>query len=135
MRKTVLDGKQWIFELLKNGGIKNVISGDIYKDRRPVGSTKEDAVINSVSMNEEFLQDGVFNINIYIPYLRVKINGIDQDMPNEVRQKIIMNFVKPLLESVYTKDYNLKLEFHDVLDDAKDNWINFRVNMKAFNNN
>ncbi|AQX00422.1 hypothetical protein ATE49_15185 [Elizabethkingia miricola] len=135
MRKTVLDGKQWIFELLKNGGIKNVISGDIYKDRRPVGSTKEDAVINSISMNEEFLQDGVFNINIYIPYLRVKINGIDQDMPNEVRQKIIMNFVKPLLESVYTKDYNLKLEFHDVLDDAKDNWINFRVNMKAFNNN
>ncbi|MDV3585526.1 hypothetical protein CMU68_10010 [Elizabethkingia anophelis] len=135
MRKTVLDGKQWIFELLKNGGIKNVISGDIYKDRRPVGSIKEDAVINSVSMNEEFLQDGVFNINIYIPYLRVKINGIDQDMPNEVRQKIIMNFVKPLLESVYTKDYNLKLEFHDVLDDAKDNWINFRVNMKAFNNN
>ncbi|MDX8564650.1 hypothetical protein OZ664_11620 [Elizabethkingia sp. HX WHF] len=135
MRKTVLDGKQWIFELLKNGGIKNVISGDIYKDRRPVGSVKEDAVINSVSMNEEFLQDGVFNINIYIPYLRVKINGIDQDMPNEVRQKIIMNFVKPLLESVYTKDYNLKLEFHDVLDDAKDNWINFRVNMKAFNNN
>lgn len=135
MRKTVLDGKQWIFELLKNGGIKNVISGDIYKDRRPVGSTKEDVVINSVSMNEEFLQDGVFNINIYIPYLRVKINGIDQDMPNEVRQKIIMNFVKPLLESVYTKDYNLKLEFHDVLDDAKDNWINFRVNMKAFNNN
>ncbi|MEL7679186.1 hypothetical protein [Elizabethkingia meningoseptica] len=86
-------------------------------------------------MNEEFLQDGVFNVNIYIPYLRVKINGIDQDMPNEVRQKIIMNFVKPLLESVYTKDYNLKLEFHDVLDDAKDNWINFRVNMKAFNNN
>ncbi|MCT4287349.1 hypothetical protein HZP25_11555 [Elizabethkingia anophelis] len=135
MRKTVLDGKQWIFELLKNGGIKNVISGDIYKDRRPVGSIKEDAVINSVSMNEEFLQDGVFNVNIYIPYLRVKINGIDQDMPNEVRQKIIMNFIKPLLESVYTKDYNLKLEFHDVLDDAKDNWINFRVNMKAFNNN
>ncbi|MEL7678117.1 hypothetical protein [Elizabethkingia meningoseptica] len=44
MRKTVLDGKQWIFELLKNGGIKNVISGDIYKDRRPVGSIKEDAV-------------------------------------------------------------------------------------------
>jgi len=55
MKKTVLDGKQWILELLLKAGINNVISGKIYKDKRPADSQKEDIVINSLTMTNHFL--------------------------------------------------------------------------------
>ena len=59
MKKTVLDGKQWILDLLLKAGINNVISGKIYKDKRPADSQKEDIVINSLTMTNHFLQNGV----------------------------------------------------------------------------
>ena len=69
MRRTALDGKQWLLTLLLEGGAKDAINGAIYKDKRPSGSTKEDIVINSLPMTNGFMQNGVFNINIYVPMI------------------------------------------------------------------
>ena len=71
MKKTVFDAKQWIYELLNVSSVKTSISGKIYKNKRPAESTKEDIVINSILMDNEFLQDGTFNVNCYVPYVSV----------------------------------------------------------------
>lgn len=133
--KTVYDGKQWILGLLLNGGIKSVINGQIYKDRRVSGSVLEDIVINSIVMNNDYLQDGVFNVNCYVPYKKIKVNGVDQYQPDTAREEIIAKAVYPLLNKIWGDGFNLTVENHTIFEEEneKANFINFRINLKAFN--
>lgn len=133
--KTVAQGKQWISDRLIDGNILSVISGTIYRDKRPIGSTKEDIVINSVAMDNSFLQDGVFNVNCYVPMLLKKINNVDQYLPNTLREDAISKAVYVLLEKVFTPDYNLSVVNHNSFteDAEKATYINFRINLKAYN--
>lgn len=135
MRNTVLEGKQWIFELLSQSNIKTLITGNIYKDKRPSGSTKEDIVINDISMDNSFLQDGVFNVNCYVPMLSVSINGITQYMPNSNRMLEISKAVYPIFENIFRPKFNLTVVNHNTFEEEADkaNYINFRINLKAYN--
>lgn len=135
MKKTVLEGKQWILELLLQSTIKSLITGNIYKDKRPSGSTKEDIVINSISMDGSFLQDGVFNVNCYVPMQSVSMNGITQDMPNNNRMLEISKAVYPIFENIFRPQFNLTVVNHNTFEeeDEKANYINFRINLKAYN--
>lgn len=135
MRKTVLEGKQWIFELLSQSNVKTLITGNIYKDKRPSGSTKEDIVINDISMDNSFLQDGVFNVNCYVPMLSVSINGITQYMPNSNRMLEISKAVYPIFENIFRPKFNLTVVNHNTFEEEaeKANYINFRINLKAYN--
>ncbi len=133
--KTVAQGKQWISDRLIDGNILSIISGTVYRDKRPIGSTKEDIVINSVAMDNSFLQDGVFNVNCYVPMLLKKINNVDQYLPNTLREDVISKAVYALLEKVFTPDYNLSVVNHSSFteDTEKATYINFRINLKAYN--
>lgn len=135
MKKTVFDGKQWILELLNQSNVKTIISGKIYKDKRPIGSTKEDIVINSLPMTNTFFQDGVFNVNCYVPYISVKIDGIDQNMPNNMRLEAVAKSVYPVLEDVNKSQYVLSIVDHQTFQEEaeKASYLNFRINLKAFN--
>ena len=135
MKKTVFEGKQWIYELLNIDVIKSNISGKIYKNKRPAESQKEDIVINSVLIDNDFLQDGTFNVNCYVPYISVNIDGITQFMPNETRLIQISKIVYPFLDNIYKPDFNLTVERHEVIDleSEKASYINFRINLKAYN--
>ncbi|KPE51264.1 hypothetical protein [Chryseobacterium indologenes] len=132
---TVLDGQQWIFEDLTLGNIRSVITGNIYKDKRPSGSKKEDIVINSIAMDNSFLQDGVFNVNCYVPMLSVSINGITQYMPDTSRMAIIAKAVYKILNKLFRPQYNLVIESHKTFEEEEEkaNYINFRINLKAYN--
>jgi hypothetical protein len=135
MKKTVFDAKLWILDLLLLGGIKTTINGGVYIDRRPTNSAKEDIVINNLTMTNDFFQDGVFNVNCYVPYLSVTINGISQFMPNTQRMNVITKAVYLILEEQYSGDFNLAIVNHNTFeeDTEKSNFINFRINLKAFN--
>lgn len=136
MKKTVGQGKQWIFELLNQGNIKSTINGLLYKDKRPAGSTKEDIVINSVSMENSFLQDGVFNVNCYVPMISIKENGITQNVPNAPREEAITQAVYPLLENIFRPQFNLTVVNHSTFEEVEEKatYVNFRINLKAYNN-
>ena len=130
MKKTVLDGKQWILEILLDANLK--ISGKIYKDKRPTESQKEDIVINSLTMTNEFLQKGVFNVNCYVPMLSIKnTNGIIQKQKNAKRLKEITNAVYSALDEVWNDDYLLEVTNHQEFEEDNFNYINFRVDLKV----
>lgn len=135
--KTVLDGKQWILESLLNGGAKSVVNGGIYKDRRPSGSVKEDIVINDIVMDNRFFQDGAFNVNCYVPFISVTNSGTTQYQPNHTRLKEIAERIYPLLHDVWGNGYNFTVVNHKTFEEEaeKANYINFRLNLKAFKNN
>lgn len=135
MKKTEFDGKQWILELLNESGIKNVISGKIYKNRRPVESKLEDVVINAVSMDNSFLQDGKFNVNVYVPYQQVKIDGTTQYMPNESRMEQLTDIAYPIFDNIFRDQFNLTIIRTEVFeeDTEKSSYVNFIINLKAYN--
>ena len=131
MKKTVLDGKQWILELLLRAGINNVISGKIYKDKRPAGSQKEDIVINSLTMTNHFLQNGVFNVNCYVPMIEVKVNnGITQKQKNAKR--LISDAVYSALSEVWEEEFNLEVVNHQEFEEDNFNYYNFRISLNAY---
>lgn len=135
MKNSVFDGKQWIYDLLNINEVKSNISGKIYKNKRPTESKLEDIVINSILMDNGFLQDGTFNVNCYVPFLSVTINNISQSMPNEKKLSEIFQIVNPLLDDVFKDDFNLTIERHETIDveTEKASYINFRINLKAYN--
>jgi len=134
MKKTVFDGNQWILELLNQSNVKTIITGKIYKGKRPIGSIKEDIVINSLPMTNDYLQNGVFNVNCYVPYLSVNINGTTQNMPDNVRLEAIAKAVYPVFDEVYKDDYNISVENHTTFEEEaeKASYINFRLSLNAY---
>ena len=131
MRRTVLDGKQWILELLLLAGVQNSISGKIYKDKRPSGSTKEDIVINSLTMTNDYLQNGVFNVNCYVPMISINTGGITQLQKNNARLKQIADMVYPVLDDIWKNEYNLEIVNHQDFEEGTENYYNFRVSLNA----
>ena len=131
MKRTVLDGKQWILEFLLAAGVQSSISGKIYKDKRPSGSTKEDIVINSLTMTNDYMQNGVFNVNIYVPMISVTINGVTQLQKNNARLKQLADLVYPVLDDAWTNNYNVDIDNHQDFEEANENFYNFRVSLNA----
>lgn len=131
MKRTVLDGKQWILDLLLAAGVQNSISGKIYKDKRPSGSTKEDIVINSLTITNDYMQNGVFNVNIYVPMISVTINGVTQLQKNNTRLKQLADLVYPVLDDAWTNNYNVDIVNHQDFEEANENFYNFRVSLNA----
>ena len=134
MKRTEFDGKQWILELINASPLKSAINGKVYKNRRPSDSAKEDIVINGVSVDNTWLQDGIFNVNIYVPYQQVKIDGTTQNMPNESRMKQLTDIAYPVFDEIYQDQFNLTIVRTEVIEEDKENanYINFRINLKAY---
>ncbi|AFR35966.1 hypothetical protein [Riemerella anatipestifer] len=132
MKRTVLDGKQWILDLLLRAKVNEFINGQIYKYNRPVNSNKEDIVINSLTMTNQMLQNGVFNINCYVPKKSVTVGGITQLHKDNKRLKEIADKVYAILNDVWENDYNLDVETHQDFEEQNENYYNFRVQLNAY---
>lgn len=59
-----------IKSILVNGGINSLINGAIRIQQRKLGSNSEDIIINSIELNANQAQMGLFNINIHVPNLK-----------------------------------------------------------------
>lgn len=132
MKKTVLSGKQWILKELLKAGIHNFINGKIYKDNRPADSKSEDIVINSLTMTNEYLQNGVFNVNCYVPKKAVNISGKVQYHKDNKRLQEIAEKVYSVLGEVWAEDYNFSVVNHQDFEDNGDNYYNFRISLNAY---
>lgn len=132
MKRTVLDGKQWILKILLSKEIDKIITGKIYKDRRPVNSIQEDIVINSLTMTNDYLQNGVFNVNCHIPMKIINVGGITQCVQDEARMKTISTALYEALNEVWQDNFNLYVVNHQVIEDGGDMYYNFRVSINAY---
>lgn len=113
------------------------ISGGIYKYQRPMNSDKEDIVINSLPMNNEDIQEGILNVNIYVPNLSIDQNGvIDNSMPDTARLKTLCEIAIQNLKEVWAEDgeYNFELQQENLYqDDNNQHYINLRVMFRNVN--
>jgi hypothetical protein len=70
---------------LKAGGIESVISGRIYKKKRPDNSTSEDCVVSFKTGKDGQIQNGVVTVNIYVQNVD---NGQGSTVENVARTRL-----------------------------------------------
>lgn len=58
-------------------------TGRLYLYQRLANSRAEDVVINSLTLNRATIQEGVLNVNVYVPNLRLSFDGaFDESQPD-----------------------------------------------------
>lgn len=102
--RTVSECKDMIFEVISKSDLKTEISGVICKDRRPDNSTAEDIVIGMIDLTGDTVQMGAINVNIYVPDIKAKINGLVQNRPNGPRLRVLTRKALDVLKEIYFED-------------------------------
>lgn len=136
--KTIFDTDAILFSLLKQSPVSTDISGGIYVgDDRPDDSTKEDIVVNSIDLTQDYLpQIGTSNVNVYVPDKTVKIGGKQQLQANRPRLKELSDMAIETLRSANITGLKIILGSQNVLEESgvKQHFVNIRIdwNIQTF---
>lgn len=126
--RTTLEQVTELYAIINNSPLKTAIDGDIYKLWRPVDSSLEDVVINSIVIDNELIQTSVANINIYVPGL---ING----MPNSARMETLAILACNFLKEGTDKRFTFFVESQEIFKEMGLNlwFVNIRIKFKFHN--
>lgn len=133
--KSTIEVRTEIYKLLNVPRIKDMISGGVYNGFRPHNSNKEDIVVNVISLGRGTLQDGVANVNIYVPDAIGNSKGETIYLPNSTRLKAIKDAVLPILDEFHGPDFSLWCESTAEIaePDIKQHFINLRIRVSFHN--
>lgn len=65
-----IDIKEAFFGLVSASEIPELISGSVYRDKRPLNSKVEDVVISILTTGAGQIQPFILNINVYVPDIK-----------------------------------------------------------------
>lgn len=102
--------KEAFFTLIKASGLSEMITGEVYRDKRPINSKVEDVVISVLTTGAGQIQPFILNINVYVP----DIKRGKEFIYNDDRVKPLMRKSLDLLEEgvvVYASDETGNKEF------------------------
>lgn len=137
MNKTTLDAVDKVFEVLDASALETEITGKIWKNRKPVGDDdKENVVVNSLSINNLQLQQGLVNVNVHVPNISVRVDGItDTTMPNHERLRELAKMTVDVLDDNWGSDFNFDVQQQVLVQDevTKSWYINIRLNFYSIN--
>lgn len=102
MKKTAHQILDDVVAHLKAGGILSVISGRIYKKKRPDNSTAEDCVVSFKTGTDGQFQNGVITVNIYVPNVD---NGQGTTVENVARTRLIESELSRICSRFTTGEY------------------------------
>jgi len=129
--KTTFDTDAILFSLLQDSPVKKAINGGIYiSDDRPNDSDKEDIVVNSIDLTQDYLpQIGTSNVNIFVPDKNVKITGKQQLQANRTRLKELSAMAMETLRGANITGLKLILGSQTVLEEpsVKQHFVNIRI--------
>lgn len=129
--KNSFDLDELLHGCMRAYGIQNVINGGIYySDSRPSDSQKEDIVINTITLTQDFLpQIGTSNINCYVQDKMIKVNGKHQNVPDRIRLKKISEEVVKAVKSFKVIGLKAIVEASSALNEAQvqQHFINIRI--------
>jgi hypothetical protein len=126
--RTQFDAINILYSAINTSPLKTAINGAIYKLKRPT-STKEDIVINSIVLGNSNFQEGVFNVNIYVP--NITVSGAS--LPNTARLNELETLGNSLFEYITSQDYSIYKESASLYEEVSINqhYINFRIILKS----
>jgi hypothetical protein len=130
--KTTFETDTLLFSLLRESPVSAAINGGIYVgDDRPDDSVKEDIVVNSIDLTQDYLpQIGTSNVNIFVPDKVVTIGGKQQLKANRTRLKELSNMTIETLRNANITGLKLILVNQTILAEPSVNqhFVNIRIN-------
>lgn len=115
------------------------ITGKVQAFQRPLNSTKEDVIVNSLTLDRDVVQKGMLNVNLYVPneLLQNKVTGeVDASQPDMERLAYLSQVASDFLKDHWYGGGTLNFEVQsDNLFPDKNNehYINLRVEFRALN--
>ncbi|MBN8821274.1 MULTISPECIES: hypothetical protein [unclassified Spirosoma] len=134
MKKTGLDALTILYQLIADSALKTAISGGVYKLKRPLGSQLEDIVLNALPFNADQVQIGTINANLYVPNLKEKIGGKEQEVADLARMQELVNLATSLFAEHYDASYDFWLVNVATLEEEETGqfYTNLRIDFKFF---
>jgi hypothetical protein len=114
-------------------------NGKLCKYQRPMNSVLEDVVINSLGLNREDVQEGVLNVNIFVPNLVIPSNAADKSQPDTARLTYLLNLASIALgegNEIWeaTGNYCFNLQQDKLFQDENNqHYLNLRVEFYSLN--
>jgi hypothetical protein len=115
-------------------------NGKLCKFERPLNSALEDVVLNSLGLNREDVQEGVLNVNIFVPNLVLPSNPNDKGQPDTARLLYLSNLANTALgegDEIWeaTGQYCFNLQQENLFQDENNqHYLNLRVEFYSLNN-
>lgn len=120
-----------LYKLLRDSSVKAEISGDIYYEGdRPADSDKEDIIINTVTLTQDFYpQLGDSNVNVYVKDSIISIGGKQQRVVNRARLKQLTELVIGVIRDSRVKGLKANLRWQRTLQepDINQTFVNIRI--------
>jgi hypothetical protein len=137
---TSFDTDDILFKVLSgNAALKAAISGGIYPEsERPDNSEKEDICINTITVTRNYTpQSGTSNVNIYVPDLRLKIDGQEQRKIDRERLREITNQVISIIEAARIEGFAFWIANETVIKEPEiyQHYTNLRIEWNILINN
>lgn len=133
--KTTFDIVDIVWSHLNNSSLKTAINGVIAR-KRPLGSAKEDVIINALPAINRQIEACVVNVNIYVPNKPLTFEGkVDDSQPNTARMKQLATIAAEVLKEEWGGDWNFSIQQQSVIEDdeSKSHYINFRLEFYSIN--
>ncbi len=130
--KSIIDVDSILFKILNSDkALKAELKGGIYTgDDRPEGSEVEDIVVNTIAITQDYLpQLGTSNVNIFVPDIKVRINGKEQIVSNRARINELAKLVTEVLKSARVYGLLYIIENQSIIDQPtiKQHFLNIRL--------
>ena len=132
MIHTDIDIKDEIYQWISSSSLMSSLSGAIYKDARPLNSTKEDVIIAVIARDAGYqIQEAIVNVNVYIPDIRRGQEAIE-DM---IKLRSICTACASLFDYKHEGDAIYALDSQEVMKANGIDWhvINNRIRVR-YNN-
>jgi hypothetical protein len=135
--RTTIDAINLLYTRIAASDLKLALTGDVYKEDAPINMNveKENVVINGLGINNEQLQKGTFNVNIFVPDLDITVEGISQKARNDERFKELTDIAIEVVDEYWMSDCYFTVQQHNLLfDETLKQWFsNIRVEFYSEN--
>jgi hypothetical protein len=129
--KQTYDTDAILFGILKaNTTLVSALTGGIYAGQRPDNSVKEDIVINTISLSQEYEpQIGTSNVNIHVPDKDQTIGGVQMKMEDRARLKALTDYVLTSLRAASVAGLTLQVTNQSTIREAEimQHFVNIRI--------
>lgn len=129
-----IDTDDILYQLISQAVEDDVIaiSGGVYpQGERPDDSTKEDIVINTITVSHDKPQTGTSNVNIYAADKKRRINGKEQYKCDRERLRQIGDALTAYLDEQNVADLEFWIEYDVVIKEleVKQHYRNLRISL------
>lgn len=124
----IFDANEILFKIVNTALIKSSINGEVYNDGRPLNSTKEDIVVNTITITQQFTpQTATSNINCYA-------KDVAKGEKNTKRLKEISRLVIDTFKQTELYGKSLFVLNQTIIQEAdeKQHFVNIRIQWKIY---